>query len=35
MVFNPRGTRLYFSSQRFDGAGAIFEVTGPFRTGRA
>ena len=35
VVFNPRGRRLYFSSQRFDGAGATFEVTGPFRTGRA
>ena len=34
VVFDPRGRRLYFSSQRFDGTGAIFEVTGPFRTGR-
>ena len=31
-VFDPRGRRLYFSSQRFDGTGAIFEVSGPFRT---
>ena len=32
VVFDPRGRRLYFSSQRFDGTGAIFEVSGPFRT---
>ena len=32
VVFDPRGRRLYFSSQRFDGTGAVFEVTGPFRT---
>ena len=31
-MFDPRGRRLYFSSQRFDGTGAIFEVSGPFRT---
>ena len=31
-VFDPRGRRLYFSSQRFDGLGAVFEVSGPFRT---
>ena len=31
--FDPRGKRLYFSSQRFDGTGAIFEVSGPFRAG--
>ena len=32
-MFDPRGQRLYFSSQRFDGTGAIFEVSGPFRAG--
>jgi secreted PhoX family phosphatase len=32
VVFEPRGRRLYFSSQRFDGPGATFEVSGPFRT---
>jgi secreted PhoX family phosphatase len=30
--FTPDGTRLYVTSQRgFDGAGIVFEVTGPFR----
>lgn len=36
-VFDPSGTRLYFSSQRGPapvGTGSTFEVTGPFRTGR-
>ncbi|MDY7101672.1 MAG: DUF839 domain-containing protein [Actinomycetota bacterium] len=36
-VFDPSGTRLYFSSQRGPapaGAGITFEVTGPFRSGR-
>lgn len=36
-VFDPSGTRLYFSSQRGPapvGTGVTFEVTGPFRTGR-
>jgi uncharacterized protein len=32
VVFDPRGRRLYFSSQRFDGTGAVLEVSGPFRT---
>jgi len=34
-VFDPSGTRLYFSSQRGPapvGSGITFEVTGPFRT---
>ena len=38
MVFDPSGTRMYFSSQRafpksklLPGPGAIYEVTGPFR----
>jgi hypothetical protein len=30
--FDPSGTRLYFSSQRAYGPGALYEVTGPFRT---
>jgi hypothetical protein len=34
VVFDPTGTRLYFSSQRgLGGAGATYEVTGPFREG--
>lgn len=32
--FDPSGKRFYFSSQRFGGAGAVFEISGPFRTGR-
>ncbi len=32
VTFNPRGKRMYFSSQRYRGAGAIFEISGPFRT---
>jgi uncharacterized protein len=31
VVFDPSGRRLYFSSQRYDGTGAVFEVSGPFR----
>ncbi|HEU0023331.1 MAG TPA: alkaline phosphatase PhoX [Thermoleophilaceae bacterium] len=31
VIFNPGGGRLYFSSQRFDGTGAVFEVSGLFR----
>jgi hypothetical protein len=31
VIFDPSGSRLYFSSQRFMATGAIFEVTGPFR----
>lgn len=31
VVFDPSGTRLYFSSQRADRTGAVYEVTGPFR----
>ena len=33
-VFDPAGHRLYFSSQRMTGGGAIFEVNGPFRSNR-
>ena len=42
VVFDPTGTRMYFSSQRafpksdsLPGPGAIYEVTGPFRGARA
>jgi uncharacterized protein len=31
VVFNPGGNRLYFSSQRANLSGVIFEVSGPFR----
>lgn len=31
-TFDPSGTRLYFSSQRAGGTGAVYEITGPFRT---
>lgn len=31
VVFDPSGRRMYFSSQRAGGAGAVYEVTGPFR----
>ncbi|MFM8409977.1 MAG: translocation protein TolB, partial [Alphaproteobacteria bacterium] len=34
-AFDPSGTRLYFSSQRGDGAGITYEVSGPFRRGGA
>ena len=32
VTFNPRGGRMYFSSQRSRGGGAVFEISGPFRT---
>jgi hypothetical protein len=35
VVFNPPGDRLYFSAQRAYGLGAVYEVTGPFRSGPA
>ncbi|MGH2839129.1 MAG: alkaline phosphatase PhoX [Thermoleophilaceae bacterium] len=31
VVFDPPGTRMYFSAQRSFGLGAVYEVTGPFR----
>lgn len=34
-ALDPRGERLYFSSQRGFGRGVTYEVTGPFRTIRA
>lgn len=34
VVFDPSGTRLYFSAQRGYGTGTLFEVTGPFRLER-
>jgi secreted PhoX family phosphatase len=33
-AFDPTGTRLYFAAQRSFGAGAIYEVSGPFRVSR-
>ena len=30
-TFDPSGTRLYFSSQRARGTGAVYEISGPFR----
>lgn len=30
-AFDPSGTRLYFSSQRGDGSGITYEMSGPFR----
>lgn len=33
-VFDPTGTRLYFSSQRAVPAGLIYEISGPFRRTR-
>ena len=34
VTFSPNGRRLFVSSQRYKGGGAIFEITGPFRTAR-
>ncbi len=34
-VFDPSGSRLYFSSQRAIPAGVIYEISGPFRRTRA
>jgi secreted PhoX family phosphatase len=31
VAFDPSGTRMYLSSQRVNGGGMTFEVTGPFR----
>ena len=31
VVFDPSGTRMYFSSQRAFGVGTVYEVAGPFR----
>jgi Alkaline phosphatase PhoX/WD40-like Beta Propeller Repeat len=33
LAFSPDGRRLYFSSQRAYGSGAVYEVRGPFRRG--
>jgi len=35
VIFDPSGTRLYFSSQRSDVFGITYEIAGPFRTERA
>lgn len=32
VVFDPSGTRMYFASQRAYGPGAVYEVSGPFRS---
>lgn len=32
VVFDPSGTRMYFGAQRSFGAGAVYEISGPFRT---
>lgn len=34
VCFSPDGSRMYFGSQRAWGSGAVYEVTGPFRTTR-
>jgi len=34
VCFSPDGSRMYFGSQRAWGVGAVYEVTGPFRTDR-
>jgi uncharacterized protein len=34
VCFDPRGERMYFSSQRAYGPGVVYEVTGPFRRRR-
>jgi secreted PhoX family phosphatase len=31
VIFDPSGTRVYFSSQRGFGTGVVYEVAGPFR----
>jgi secreted PhoX family phosphatase len=33
-IFDPTGKRFFFTSQRYMGAGAVFEIVGPFRTER-
>ena len=32
VIFDPSGKRMYFASQRANGGGSVYEVTGPFRT---
>lgn len=34
VIFDPSGTRMFFSAQRSFGVGAIYEITGPFRQER-
>jgi len=34
VTFDPSGRRVYVSSQRYEGTGAIFEIAGPFRGAR-
>lgn len=34
VAFSPDGSRMYFGSQRAGGVGAVYEISGPFRTAR-
>jgi secreted PhoX family phosphatase len=34
VTFSPDGSRMYAASQRAGGLGAVYEITGPFRTDR-
>jgi len=34
VTFSPDGSRMYAASQRAGGIGAVYEITGPFRTDR-
>ena len=34
VAFSPDGSRMYAASQRAGGIGAVYEITGPFRTDR-
>jgi secreted PhoX family phosphatase len=34
VTFSPDGSRMYAGSQRANGVGAVYEITGPFRTDR-
>lgn len=34
ITFDPSGTRMYLGSQRFEGFGIVYEITGPFRQER-
>ncbi|WP_084269936.1 alkaline phosphatase PhoX [Patulibacter minatonensis] len=34
VAFSPDGSRMYAASQRAGGVGAVYEITGPFRTDR-
>ena len=34
LTFDPSGTRMYLCSQRFQGSGIVYEISGPFRQAR-